>query len=147
MTRTERTYYVVFGGYTLSQFFIAPVYPLFLLSRGLDLFQMNAVLAMYLIARGLEIEVGIMTAVVLLPPVLLLSLLPISVAGWGVREGATVVALSLAGVPSYQSLALSICFGLCALAISLPGGVLWLVSRGKIPTDSDAALGLRTRKQ
>jgi len=49
MTRTERTYYVVFGGYTLSQFFIAPVYPLFLLSRGLDLFQMNAVLATYLI--------------------------------------------------------------------------------------------------
>jgi len=49
MTRTERTYYVVFGGYTLAQFFIAPVYPLFLLSRGLDLFQMNAVLATYLI--------------------------------------------------------------------------------------------------
>ena len=114
------------------------------LSVGIHLLN---VLAMYLIARGLEIEVGIVTAVVLLPPVLLLSLLPISVAGWGVREGATVVALSLAGVPSYQSLALSICFGLCALAISLPGGVLWLVSRGKIPTDSDAALGLRTRKQ
>src|SRR5438067_17338 len=49
MTRTERTYYVVFGGYTLAQFFIAPVYPLFLLSRGLDLFQMNAFLATYLI--------------------------------------------------------------------------------------------------
>src|SRR2546429_742449 len=49
MTRTERTYYVVFGGYTLAQFFIAPVYPLFLLSRGLDLFQTNAVLATYLI--------------------------------------------------------------------------------------------------
>ena len=114
------------------------------LSVGIHLLN---VLAMYLIARGLEIEVGIVTAVVLLPPVLLLSLLPISVAGWGVREGATVVALSLAGVPSYQSLAVSICFGLCALAISLPGGVLWLVSRGKIPTSSDAALGLRTRNQ
>src|SRR5437773_12508153 len=49
MTRTERTYYVVFGGYTLAQFFIAPVYPLFLLSRGLDLFRMNAILATYLI--------------------------------------------------------------------------------------------------
>ncbi len=58
------------------------------LSVGIHLLN---VLAMYLIARGLEIEVGIVTAVVLLPPVLLLSLLPISVAGWGVREGATVV--------------------------------------------------------
>jgi len=49
MTRTERTYYLVFGSYTFAAFFIAPVYPLFLLSRSLDLFQMNAVLATYLV--------------------------------------------------------------------------------------------------
>ena len=49
MTRPERTYYVVSGLYTVAQFFIAPIYPLFLLSRGLDLFQTNAVLATYLI--------------------------------------------------------------------------------------------------
>src|SRR3989442_1436230 len=49
MTRTARTYYVLFGGYSLAGFFIAPIYPLFLLSRGLDLFQINAVLATYLI--------------------------------------------------------------------------------------------------
>lgn len=49
MTRTERSYYVVFAGYALAQFFIAPVYPLFLLSRGLDLFQVNVVLAVYLV--------------------------------------------------------------------------------------------------
>jgi MFS family permease len=49
MTRTERTYYVVFGGYSLAMFFIAPIYPLFLMSRGLDVFQANAVLATYLI--------------------------------------------------------------------------------------------------
>jgi MFS family permease len=49
MTRTERTFYAVAGGYNLAQFFLAPVYPLFLLSRGLDVFQVNAVLAVYLI--------------------------------------------------------------------------------------------------
>jgi MFS family permease len=48
MTRTERTYYLVFGCYSLAAWFIAPVYPLFLLSRGLDLFQTSAVLAVYL---------------------------------------------------------------------------------------------------
>jgi MFS family permease len=47
MTRSERRYYVLSGTYNLAQFFIAPVYPLFLLSRGLDLFQINAVLATY----------------------------------------------------------------------------------------------------
>jgi MFS family permease len=47
MTRSERSYYLLSGSYNLAQFFIAPIYPLFLLSRGLDLFQINAVLATY----------------------------------------------------------------------------------------------------
>jgi len=59
MTRTERTYLLVFGGYSLAQFFIAPVYPLFLLHCGLDLFQINVVLATYLITVFvLEIPTG-----------------------------------------------------------------------------------------
>src|SRR3989454_10597156 len=49
MTRTERTFYLLFGSYSLAQFFLAPVYPLFLLSRGLDLLQINLILAIYLI--------------------------------------------------------------------------------------------------
>jgi len=48
VTRTERTYYVLFGLYTQWGWFMAPVYPLFLLGLGLDLFQMNVVLAIYL---------------------------------------------------------------------------------------------------
>jgi MFS family permease len=48
MSRTERTFYLLFGGYSLAQFFLAPVYPLFLLSRGLDLLQINLILAIYL---------------------------------------------------------------------------------------------------
>jgi len=49
MTRTERTYYVVFGLYSLWAWFLAPVYPLFLRSRGLDALEVNLVLATYLI--------------------------------------------------------------------------------------------------
>src|SRR5207247_4759188 len=49
MTRTERIFYLLFGGYSLAQFFLAPVYPLFLLSRGLVLLQINLILAIYLI--------------------------------------------------------------------------------------------------
>src|SRR6266478_6468641 len=47
MTRSERRYYLLCGSYNLAQFFIAPIYPLFLLGRGLDLFQTNSVLATY----------------------------------------------------------------------------------------------------
>jgi MFS family permease len=59
MTRSERTYYVVAGCYAFAGFFIAPIYPLFLVSRGLDLFQINAVLAVYLISVFLfEVPTG-----------------------------------------------------------------------------------------
>jgi uncharacterized membrane protein YbhN (UPF0104 family) len=66
---------------------------------------------------------------VLVPPVLFLSMMPVSFAGWGVREGAMVAALSAVGVPAHQSLAMSIAYGLVNVVASLPGGVLWLVSR------------------
>jgi len=59
MTRSERTYYLVAGGYAFAGFFIAPIYPLFLLSRGLDLFEINCVLAVYLISVFLfEVPTG-----------------------------------------------------------------------------------------
>lgn len=47
MKRVTLTYYLLSGGYNLAQFFIWAIYPLFLMSRGLDLFQINAVLATY----------------------------------------------------------------------------------------------------
>jgi DHA3 family tetracycline resistance protein-like MFS transporter len=53
MTRTERTYYLVFSLYNLSWSFIGPMYALFLLSRGLDLFQMSAIPAVYWIVSFL----------------------------------------------------------------------------------------------
>lgn len=97
---------------------------------GLSLaIQLTNVAIIYVISVGLEIDVHFTNILLLIPPVLFISMLPISVAGWGVRESAMVVALKLVGVPPPQSLALSICFGLCLLAISLPGGALWFLSR------------------
>ena len=52
MTRTERTYYVVFAAYN-TPMLIAASYPLFLLSRGLDLLQIHLVLATFLIGSFL----------------------------------------------------------------------------------------------
>jgi len=81
MTRTERTYYGVFSLYCLSWSFLAPVYPLFLLSRGLDLFQINLVLAIYLItAFVFEVPTGALADVLGRKTAFLLSC--------GVRMGA-----------------------------------------------------------
>lgn len=108
------------------------------LGLSLSIHIMNVVI-LYVIALSLSIEITFLNALILLPPVLFMSMLPISVAGWGIREGAMVVALNMVNVPTHQSLALSICFGLCALAISLPGGALWFYTRNHGNNDAPVA--------
>jgi uncharacterized membrane protein YbhN (UPF0104 family) len=103
--------------------------------------QLLNVITLYVLALGLSINITFWHSLLLVPPVLFLSMLPISVAGWGVREGAMIVALGLVGVPPARSVALSVCFGLSLIAISLPGGVLWLLQRGHgIPPDPDVGV-------
>lgn len=114
---------------------------------GLSLsIQIMNVMILYVIALFLSIEVTLLNALILLPPVLFMSMLPISVAGWGVREGAMVLALNMVNVPAHQSLALSICFGLCALAISLPGGALWFYTRSHGNNDAATATTATPKK-
>ena len=68
-------------------------------------------------------------AFTLLPLVLLLAVVPISLAGWGVREGAVVGLFTAAGVlTAPQALTASILLGLGLLVGSLPG--LYFVLRG-----------------
>lgn len=86
-------------------------------------------LGMYVIGVGLGAEVRLIDLMVVVPPVMLLTMLPVSFAGWGVRESAMVVVLGLLGVGPEQSVAVSICFGLCMMAVGLPGGVIWFVAR------------------
>jgi len=60
------------------------------------------------------------------PPVAFIQLLPVSLAGWGVREMALVVALGSFGVPAEAALAISVMMGFCLILIGLPGGLIWL---------------------
>jgi len=59
VTRTERTYYAVVALWNLPGWFMHPVYPMFLLSRGLDLFQISLILAIFQISIFLfEVPTG-----------------------------------------------------------------------------------------
>jgi len=62
------------------------------------------------------------------PVVLILSFLPISIAGWGIREGAMVFTFNILGNPSSIALATSIAYGILMILASVPGGVIWFVS-------------------
>lgn len=82
----------------------------------------------YMIARGMSLEISFTDCLMLVPPVLLASAIPVSIAGWGMREGAMVVALGFAGVAPAAAFALSVLYGLCVAAASLPGSLFWLAS-------------------
>ena len=90
---------------------------------------LNLGLAAYALARGMHIEISFLDAVLLFMPAVLLATLPISVAGWGVRENALVALYGFVGVPAAQAVAVSILYGLISTLVALPGGLLWLADR------------------
>jgi uncharacterized protein (TIRG00374 family) len=84
------------------------------------------VLGFKLVADGVGSHLPLGNWIMIVPPVMLIQLLPISLAGWGVREAVLVVALAPLGVPAEAALATSVLLGLCLIASSLPGGLIWL---------------------
>jgi len=96
--------------------------------------------ACYALSVGLRAQLSVLDAFVLIPPVILLTAVPISISGWGVREGAMVACLGLAGVPSEEALSISLLLGAVSVIIGLAGGVIWLASpeRGSYSADKAA---------
>jgi uncharacterized membrane protein YbhN (UPF0104 family) len=86
------------------------------------------ILAFKLAADGIGSRLSFGSWLAIVPPVTLLQLLPISLAGWGVREVVLVVVLASFGVPAEAALATSVLMGFCLIAIGLPGGLIWLAN-------------------
>jgi len=87
-----------------------------------------SVVAVGMLSRALNMEVSWLALAVIVPIMTLLATVPISIAGWGVREGFMVVGLGYAGIGAEQALALSILYGLSLLVVALPGGVAWIMA-------------------
>jgi len=100
--------------------------------RAIEIFMLSIVMhamsgvAIYEVARGLGLSIGLLECVVLTPPTFLIAVLPISMAGWGVREASMVTVLAFAGIAAHDALIVSILYGLLLMLISIPGGVFWL---------------------
>jgi uncharacterized protein (TIRG00374 family) len=87
-----------------------------------------SVVVFYLLADSLALGVSFLDCLVMVPSVLLLATVPVSVAGWGVREGAMVAAFGLLGVPAGGAAAASVLFGIGMAITALPGGLLWFLN-------------------
>lgn len=85
--------------------------------------------AAYCIGRSLGLGVGPVAMVAVSSIMTLIVALPISVAGWGVREVSLVALLGVLGVDREAALVLSVEIGLITTLLSLPGGLVWLTLR------------------
>ncbi len=80
------------------------------------------------VAMAAQASVDFMQALFLMLPVILIATVPISIAGWGVRESAMVLAFSYAGLAESDGLIVSILYGLAIMAIGAIGGIVWIAS-------------------
>ena len=98
-----------------------PVAALWLVVVGLA-YQATLVLAAAAAAKALGMtDVGVTVLAAFLPAVLIVQVLPIGIAGIGVREGAFVLFLTPLGVPTEQAVALGLLLYALTLGVSLVG--------------------------
>lgn len=84
----------------------------------------------YLVAVAYDVPIGFIACLLVVPPVLLVAVVPISIAGWGLREGAMIAGFALFGLGSADALVVSVAYGLINIAVGLPGGLVFLLSAG-----------------
>ena len=93
-------------------------------------------------ARATGTVLGIGAALVLIPVILTAMLIPLSVGGWGWREGAAAALFPIGGADPAAGVAAGIAFGTAILLSTLPAGAFALSGRpkqGVRPIEGDAA--------
>jgi glycosyltransferase 2 family protein len=79
------------------------------------------IFSIYLISLSLNLPITLLEMLGVIPIITLITLLPISFAGWGVREGAMVGFLLFLHLPKTAILSLSVLYGIMLILASLPG--------------------------
>ena len=88
--------------------------------------------AAWCLAKAVAAPLEWSQALFLVLPVLLIATVPLSIAGWGTRETAMVLAFGYAGLPrERRSDRVGAVRASRLFAAGLPGGVIWILDRGK----------------
>ena len=99
-----------------------------------------AALAAYWIAAALGAEMPFGAFVAGALCLLLATMIPLSYAGWGIREAGAVFLFARLGLAPELALAISVLFGAALLVAALPGVAFWLA-----PTSARSGAELRAR--
>jgi uncharacterized membrane protein YbhN (UPF0104 family) len=82
-------------------------------------------------ARSVGVDLPLAYAIFLVLPVILIAVVPVSIAGWGLREGAMVAAFDYAGLAPGVGLIVSLLYGAIYLAVGVVGGLIWVATAKK----------------
>jgi uncharacterized protein (TIRG00374 family) len=99
--------------------------------------QLALATSVYCLARDLDVPLDLLSTFAVVPGVMVAASIPISIAGWGVREATMVVGLGLLGVGQSDAAIISIGFGVLVLIFGLLGGLVWVIRGSPKPKSDD----------
>jgi len=88
--------------------------------------QITGILSIFILSAGMSFKVSLLPLLIFVPLIIIISLIPISISGIGVREFAFVLFLGSIGVPSDAAVALSLSWFFSVILGSLWGLVEYL---------------------
>ena len=86
------------------------------------------VTAAWYLARSVGVPLEWTQALLLILPVFMIATIPLSIAGWGVRESSMIIAFGYAGLPESDGLIVSVLFGAAIFTVGVLGGITWILS-------------------
>ena len=106
------------------------------------LLHLAGIVSVYVAGRALGSEVGFVFYVVFVPVIWLITMLPISIGGLGVREGAFVVLFSQVGMTTELAFAVALVVLVLSLGQGALGGIVFALDRlGATSTEQKVKLG------
>ena len=90
-----------------------------------------AVVIAWCVVRSIAAPVTFGQVFQLVPPVMLITMLPISIAGWGVREATMGLAFGYAGLMANEGVNVSLLFGAVSFIVGIFGGLVSILSPEK----------------
>ena len=113
-------------------------------SRGLSvailslLVHVLAVVIAWCVVQSITAPVAFGQTFLLIPPVMLITMLPISIAGWGVREATMGLAFGYAGLMTNEGINISLLYGAVYFIVGAFGGLVWIFSAEKAAKDTES---------
>jgi glycosyltransferase 2 family protein len=90
-----------------------------------------AVVVAWCAVRSIAVTADFEQVFLLIPLIMLITMIPISIAGWGLREATMTVAFGHAGLAQMDRTVVAILFGLIYFVVGGLGGLVWIFSAEK----------------